>query len=293
MERIFITGATGFVGTHIVNALYESGYETVALVRSIEKARKKNIDKKAELVKGDILDTTSLKTGMKDCDAVIHLVGIIREVKGATFEKIHYIGTKNVVEATKSADIERYLHMSALGTRKDAKSRYHKTKYMAEEYVRASGLKYTIFRPSVIFGEGDEFINKLISLTKLPIVPIIPSGRLMPIYVKNVAEAFVKSLENEKSFYKTYELCGTCFYTIEEIIDLILKIKGAKRLKVKIPYSLIKILAKFLEKLPNQPLNTDQVIMLSENNICKENEFVSDLNIDLVNLSDYLKKIIK
>ncbi len=293
MERIFITGGTGFVGSHIINALYESGYETVALVRSIEKARKKNIDKKAELVEGDILDTSSLKIGMKDCEAVIHLVGIIREIKGATFEKIHYIGTKNVVEAAKSVGIERFLHMSALGTRKNARSRYHKTKYMAEEYVRASGLKYTIFRPSVIFGEGDEFINKLISLTKLPIIPIIPSGRLMPIYVKNVAEAFVKSLENEKSFYKTYELCGTCFYTIEEIIDLILKIKGAKRLKMRIPYSLVKILAKFLEKFPNQPLNTDQVVMLSENNICRDNEFIHDLKIDLVSLSDYLKKIIK
>src|SRR3989304_8264423 len=169
---ILITGSTGFVGRNIVKKAKEKGLKLKCLVRSPERARSVLGDN-IEFAQGDVLNSNSLDKAMEGVEAIIHLVGIIVETKGASFENVHYHGTVNVVEAAKKAGVKRYLHMSALGTRADAESRYHKTKWQAEENVRNSGLDWTIFRPSVIFGSEDEFINMFIRMIKLS--PIIQS----------------------------------------------------------------------------------------------------------------------
>ena len=169
--KIFLTGSTGFVGKRILRDLLENNYQVRCLVRKGSEQKishYKNpvlVKTGIDIVNGDITDAASLDGKLVGCDAVINLVGIIREFsgKGITFEKLHYEGTANLVKAARLQKVRRFIQMSALGARPDGKTQYQQTKYRAEECVRTSGLDYTIFRPSIIFGPG---IN---SSTCLPI----------------------------------------------------------------------------------------------------------------------------
>ena len=155
---VFVTGASGFVGTAVVEELLSRSYGVNALTnrRDVKAA-----GERLTVVKGDLFDPAALAKGMAGCSAVIHLVGIIMEdaAKGVTFEHIHHEGTVAVVDAARKAGVKRYVQMSALGSRADAVSDYHKTKFKAEQYVRASGLDWTIIRPSMIHGPHGEFMK--------------------------------------------------------------------------------------------------------------------------------------
>src|SRR5437762_13145867 len=156
--RVFVTGGSGFVGSAVIDELTSRGYSVNALVN------RRAVDDRGGVVRsvaGGLFDAEALEEGIGDCEAVIHLVGIIMERpgKGVTFQRIHFEGTQRVVDAAKRAGVRRYVHMSALGVRPDAISTYHKTKYRAEQYVRASGLDWTILRPSLIHGPKGEFMQ--------------------------------------------------------------------------------------------------------------------------------------
>src|SRR5437588_8095982 len=145
--KVFRTGATGFVGSHLLRRLVNENHTVRALVRNIQSASSIKNDK-VELIDGDVTQGTGLDAGMKDCDAIIHLVGIIMETRGATFEKIHHIGTRNVVEAAWRNQVSRFVQMSALGVRANGVSEYQTSKWKGEEAVRQSGIPYCILRPS-------------------------------------------------------------------------------------------------------------------------------------------------
>src|SRR5687768_10515584 len=156
--RVFVTGGSGFVGTAVIEELLKRGYSVNALVNRGEL----NVTgDRVRTIRGGLFDDRALDEGLRACDAAIHLVGIIMEKrsKGVTFERIHFEGTKSVVDAARRANVRRYVHLSALGTRPDAVSDYHKTKYRAEQYVRSSELDWTIIRPSLIHGLGGEFMR--------------------------------------------------------------------------------------------------------------------------------------
>ncbi|MGR3309139.1 MAG: SDR family oxidoreductase, partial [Candidatus Brocadiales bacterium] len=195
---ILVTGGTGFVGRNIVRKLIQSNQDVRCLVRKTSNLS--ILDAlKVEHSEGDITQPKTLLKATEGIDTVIHLVGIIREGRNATFEKIHAEGTANVVEASKKGGVKKFVHMSALGAGPEAISRYHKTKWQGEEAVRASGLDYVIFRPSIICGGDDEFVNmfaKMIRQTVLTrMMPVIGSGKykMQPIYVGDVAHCFVKA----------------------------------------------------------------------------------------------------
>ena len=151
--RVFVTGATGFVGREILSRLHVAGHFVRILARNPRSRRVQELLKhySAEVHGGDVLDAASLEGSLKDMEAVIHLVGIISEIGRNTFENIHARGTENIVTAARNAGIRRFVQMSALGTRPNAASRYHQSQWAAEEFVRQSGLAWTIFRPSIIF----------------------------------------------------------------------------------------------------------------------------------------------
>src|SRR5262249_17805837 len=151
--KVLVTGATGFVGTEIVKQLRLAGYPVRIL------ARTRPADLHLEFQRANITKADSLAGACTGIDAIIHLVGIISEVGEQTFGRVHTEGTKNLVAAAQHAGVRRFVHMSALGTRSGAVSRYHRSKWAAEEAVRASKLDYTIFRPSLIYGPGDHFVN--------------------------------------------------------------------------------------------------------------------------------------
>jgi uncharacterized protein YbjT (DUF2867 family) len=269
--KVFITGATGFVGNEIVRQLRDAGYAVRILVRNQPSV----FGEGREIRVGNILDPQSLKRGLEGTDAVIHLVGIISEIGANTFENIHVQGTRNVVAAAHEQGVKRFIHMSALGTRANAASRYHQTKWQAEEILRGGGFDFTIFRPSLIFGPRDMFVNMFAKMIRFsPVVPILGrrDARFQPVAVETVACAFVKSLREEKAIGQTFDLAGSETFTMSQIVDQILGAMNRKRLKLPIPSTLAQIQAACLEfffsKILHKaaPLNRDQLMMLREDN---------------------------
>ena len=278
--NVLVTGATGFVGQEVLRQLQAAGHSSCIVARHPRSGRAL-LDANppgAEVRRGDVLDRPSLEAAFAGAgvDAVIHLVGIISEAGRSTFENIHTRGTDNVVAAAKKAGIRRFVHMSALGSRPAARSRYHQTKWAAEEIVRRSGLDWTIFRPSIIYGPGDGFVNLFARMSRWsPVLPVMGSGRskFQPVAVRDVAACFVKALSEPRAVGGAYELCGTEVLTLDQILDLILEVTGRRRWKAHLPWWLARCQAAFLEFACGQllrrppPLNRDQLTMLQEDNV--------------------------
>lgn len=228
---IAVTGASGFVGGHIVRELLSQGRTVRALVRDGRSAaRSLPASPALTLIEGDATDAGSLDRLCKGAAAVIHLIGILREERGGqTFERIHVGATEATLAAAKRAGVKRYIHMSALGVHPEAKAEYQKTKWRAERAVHASGLDWTIFRPGLILGDGAEFIEvakgwasgheapwlfmpyfkRQVEDTSVPLGPMIDiDPSIQPIAVQDVAAAFVKALDTPRTIGETYNLCG-------------------------------------------------------------------------------------
>lgn len=274
--NVFITGATGYVGRAVLAAVLREGHQVTILQQP--GSRRALTATGARVVTGSITDPASLQGAMEGADAVIHLVGIIREVprKGITMDRIHRQGTENVLAEAKRAGVRRFEHMSALGTRAGAVSGYHRSKWAAEEAVRGSGLEWTIFRPSVVFGKGGpgpEFVGQLADLVrKAPIVPVIGDGsaRLQPVSVQTVADAFAAALLAPASVGKVYEVGGPAVVTYGEILQQIARAMGKRLRAIHIPMGLMGALMPALQHAPGFPLTMDQFAMLKEGNACTD-----------------------
>ncbi len=282
--RVFLTGGMGYVGTRIREELLARGHEVRCLVRPRSR-RLPAPHQGVEAVLGNITDPATLQGKIQGCDAVIHLVGIIKEIPlaGVTFERIHFQGTKHVVDAARAQGVRRFIHMSSLGTRPNARARYHRTKYLAEEYLKQSGLDFTIFRPSVIFGPGDAFVNLFAGMIRRPFpVPVIGTGRskLQPVALENIARGFAGAVVTPATVGKTYEAGGAEAFDLIQILDIIGEVLGKPRVpKVSIPLALMRPLVALMQWIPPFPLSLDQLTMLQEDNVCDEKPFYRDLGL--------------
>jgi len=293
--NVFVTGSTGFVGNEVVRQLLIAGHSVHCLVRPGSEGKlryKKDVIPHA----GDIGDVDSLKIGMQGCEAAIHLVGIIREYpgKGITFARLHTEGTKNALAAATASGVKRFLQMSANGTRANAKTGYHRTKWQAEETVRASKLDWTIFRPSLIYGNGGEFIAMLSDLVrKLPVVPVIGDGkyRMQPVAVEQVALSFARALSRPETIGETYHLGGKNSYSYDEIIDIFGQALGKQSVsKLHHPLLLMKPAIMILQNIPKFPIASDQLEMLLEGNVCDPTAWAESFDIEPEDFADGLKK---
>jgi uncharacterized protein YbjT (DUF2867 family) len=296
IRRVFVTGATGFVGRAVIQALRAEGCIVRCLVRRGSERDLHGLGA-IERVEGDVMVRQTLDEGIAGCQAVIHLVGIIREhpSTGVTFERVHTQGTLNVLDAATAAGVGRLLHMSALGTRAGARSRYHRTKWAAEEAVRSSPIPWTIFRPSVIYGRGDQFVTMLARMIDLPVVPVIGSGRqqLQPVPVEQVARAFSRALDMETTVKQAYDVAGPDIVTMVELLDYIGAAMARRRVrKACVPIAAVRTAARLLHRLPGFPITPDQLLMLEENNTCDPGPFFSTFGLTPVPLVAGLRALL-
>ncbi len=247
-RTILVTGGTGFVGESVVRELCGSGYSVRVMTRNVSRTQKLAQIEGVEIVEGDIYQPEDVALACREAQAVIHLVGILHQSFANPFEKVHVEATRSVIEGVKKAGVNRYIHMSALGTRMNARSQYHRTKWAGEEIVRTSGLEWTIFRPSLIFGPGDGFVNFLTKFLTYPLnvlslytFPRLGGGKSLfqPIAVENVAQAFVRALSHEDSIGRTYDLCGEEQLSLTEILQKIIETTGQRSEVENFPFRTI------------------------------------------------------
>lgn len=269
--RVFVAGGTGFVGGHVREALLSRGHSIRMLVH---KRRPGAASTAVEEVEGDATRPETFADAVKGCNATINLIGIIREFpgRGMTFQRLHVEATRNILAAAKGAGIRRHLQMSALGTGANSEARYFASKYQAEVEVRGSGLDFTIFRPSIIFGPEDAFVNMLADyIRKFPALPVIGSGeyKLQPIAADDVARCFAEALEKPETIGQTYDLCGPDRMTYNELLDTVGRVMGKKRVpKIKNPLSLMRLVVPIFEGFSFFPITSDQISMLVQGNTC-------------------------
>ncbi len=275
--KVFITGGTGFVGSVVAEKIKSSGASVALLERNKKKTpRLKELG--FEVFEGTLEENDAVNgfLSTNKFDAVINLIGIIRSVPGFSFQKVHVDYVNILLESAKKNGIDRFIHMSALGAVENSDSEYFATKYEGESLVRNSGLKWTVFCPSLIFGNNAGFFDDLINLVETrALVPIIGTGetKFAPIDVFSVAEAYNNSLYNEKTINKVFQLCGPDTYTFEDMIDLIMEISPPKKLKIHAPSFIAEKSLNFIEKLSSSlskdmPITADQIRMLKYDNIC-------------------------
>jgi uncharacterized protein YbjT (DUF2867 family) len=274
IKRVCIIGGTGFVGRHIAHQLVERGYDVRVLTRDRERAKHLLVLPSAEVVQANVYDPGELARQLAGMDAVVNLVGILHESRKNSFDRAHVQLTQTVLDASLKAGVKRVLQMSALAANADAPSAYLRSKAEAEKRVlafqQAGHGETTIFRPSVIFGHGDSFINLFAKLIKvLPVVVLAcPNARFQPIHVEDVARAFVDSLDQARTYGRAYNLCGPKVYALKELITLITALLGKRRPVIGLGPRLSYLQAWFMEWLPVKLMTRDNYYSMQVDSVC-------------------------
>ena len=304
MERRFVTvfGGSGFVGRYIVKRLADAGYTVRVPTRNTERA--KFLKPSGYLgqilpIHCDATDGAAVKEVVAGSEAVINLIGILFERGARSFDAMHVHVAKTIAGACKEHGVDTLLHMSALGADADSDARYARTKATGEAAVRDIMPSAVIFRPSVIFGPEDGFLNMFALMGRFsPVLPVVGAAlptidfqngtlngddgpKFQPVYVGDVAEAFMTALNDTATRAQTYELGGPKVYSFKEILTFLLKTTRQKALLVPVPFGLAKLKAVFLQMLPKPLLTTDQVVLLKSDNVISEGaKTFADLGIE-------------
>ncbi len=276
-QTIAILGGTGFVGHVLSRHLTELGMRIKIASRNPEVHRDLLVQPNTSVSAIDVYDQTQLNHFLTGCDVVINLVGILNEKghKGKGFYQAHVELTQKVLIACKTHHITRLLHMSAMNADPNSKSHYLRTKGEAENLVHAApDLQVTSFRPSVIFGEHDSFLNRFAKL--LCIAPgFFPlpcaNSRYAPVYVLDVAQAFIKSLNDPQTDGQRYDLCGPHTYTLKELVKYVAKITHKKRWIIGLGNTASKAQAMIMEFIPGKPFSFDNYLSAQKDAVCKTN----------------------
>jgi uncharacterized protein YbjT (DUF2867 family) len=293
--RVLVTGGTGFIGPKVVHAIRAAGHEVRLLVRKPDPKLAAKLDAwGCELATGDVTDPETLRAAVAGCDAVVHLVAIIKGSR-ATFDRVMKQGTRNVVAAAKEAGVKRFLLMSALGTSERSKTLtpYYESKWDEEQTVKESGLEYVIFRPSFVFGPDGGMLQVFTRQVRWsPVVPMVGKRKLQPVWVEDVAAAFAAALTAPEATNRTFDLVGPDVVTVDDVIDGITRTRGKHRLTFHMPMKLARAGAGVVEKLPTPlPLSRDALTMLEfEDNVGDQAPAREALGVDPLGLDEMLRR---
>lgn len=277
IHKVCIIGGTGFVGHHLIPKLASAGIACRIPARRPHRYRSLEVQQGCELTMLENLEVESLKHHFDGCDAVINLLGILNESSICSFEEIHVEAPKKIMEAAQQSGVKRLLHMSALNADEtDGVSNYLKSKGKGENLmlVQNSGaVKVTTFRPSVIFGDNDSFMNRFAQLLMIPgPLPLAcADAKFSPIYVGDVTTAFLKTLSDASTFGKSYELCGPRTLTLREIVEYIAGIKGTHKNVIALGDAMSRLQAKILGVMPGKPFTMDNYNSLQQPSVCTHN----------------------
>lgn len=288
IQTIGIFGGTGFVGSFLANELIERGYSLKLFTRSRERARELWPLPNTQVVELNVYDENAVTAHLATCDAVINLAGILNEKgdSGAGFRRVHTELTRLIIKACAAAGVKRYLHMSALNADPFGPSYYLRTKGEGENAAMAAhddGLPTTVFRPSVIFGPRDDFFNRFARLLKLsPLVfPLAcANARFQPVYVGDVADAFIRCLSDRATFGQRYDLGGPHEMSLLEIVRYVAKVTHTKRLIIPLGSGLSKLQANILEYVPGKPFSRDNLRSTTEDSVCRGDNGLVTLGIE-------------
>ena len=272
ITTVCVLGGSGFIGRHVCHTLAAAGYRVRVATRDRERAKEQLILlPTVDVAVVNVHDPAQLAAFARGADAVINLVGVLHDGRGdRSFQAAHVELARKVVAACRASGIGRLLHMSALASARDAPSRYLRTKGEAEAIVRESGLAWTLYRPSVVFGPGDSFLNLFATLLRFsPVVALAcPRARFQPVYVEDVAAAFVKGLADLGSFGKSYDLCGPRVYTLRELVEYVGTVTGRRRPVAGLNDALSYCQALAMELLPVKLMTRDNYYSMKVDNVC-------------------------
>ena len=292
---ILVTGATGFVGGHVVRALLDAEKPVRCLVRDpLSAAELERLG--CELVKGDMTEPATLRRAVDGVESVVHLVAI-RQGKRSQFEQIMIRGTRDLLDEVRQAGVRRFVHMSALGTTEQTKDLvpYYSAKWEMEQSVQSSGLPHVIFRPSFVFGPDGGILPTFRRLAKLSPVTVIPGSgrqRIQPIWVGDVASYFVRALDEEAAIGRTFELGGPDVVSWNELWDRLKEALGVRRPSIHVPMTLMRANALVTERLPgNIPLTRDLLKMMEAgDNVVTDDEAARTFGLELLPLDEQLRR---
>jgi uncharacterized protein YbjT (DUF2867 family) len=292
--RVLVTGATGFIGPHVVQRLVDDGH----VVRVLEHTAGSSATLPSqEAVEGSMTDPASLRRAVDGQEAVVHLVGILSG-KPEEFRSVMEEGTRDLLEAARDAGVARFVLMSALGVTEETKDLvpYYGAKWQMEQDVKASGLEHVIFRPSFVFGSEGGALGQFKKIAKLaPVTPIPGPGtqRIQPIWTDDVAAYFAAAIEKPEAANRTFELGGPDVVTWNEFWSRLKRAQGAHRPSLHIPFGLMRVQAAVLEKLPRPPVTRDQLKMLAAgDNVVSNSDAVDTFGLPLVPLDEQLRRAV-
>lgn len=277
IDSVCVLGGTGFVGYSLVARLSTAGYHVRVLTRRRERHRDLLVLPQVDVIEADVHDPEQLKYQLKDRDCVINLVGILNERghKGDGFRQVHVDLAKKVLTAAKECGVKRLLQMSALGADQNGPSHYLRTKGEAENHLHTFGppdVAVTSFRPSVIFGPGDGLFRRFADLLKFaPAMPLAcPDARFAPVFVGDVADRMCAAVRDRDTIGQRYNLCGPEEFSLREIVDYVVDLKGWRRWIVPLPDWAARLQANVLEFVPNKPFSRDNYASLQMDSVCPE-----------------------
>lgn len=270
-RTVLVTGASGLVGTNTCRELARRGWQVRALARNLAKARRRLAIAGVEIAAADVRDRRALGGALSGVDAVVHLAAVAIERRGESYESVNRDATATLLDAMRAEGVDRLIYMSQNGAASDSPYRFLRSKGAAEDRVRASDFAWTIFRPSVIFGPEDEFVNVLARLVRLsPLVYPLPGGgraRFQPVAVDDVARAIGAALDRPDTERESYPLGGPEALTLRQMVRRVLVAMRTKRLLVGVPVPLIRPLVALAQRvLPNPPVTTSLLDLLSLDN---------------------------
>jgi len=270
IRNVYVLGGAGFIGCHIVHRLDAAGYQVKVLTRRRESAKHLILLPNVQVVECDVMDDAALLKHIAGADAVVNLLGILHESGKATFAAVHAEFPRRVVQACRELEITRLLHVSALNADVQGPSKYLRSKGEGEAAIRQSGLHWTIFRPSVVFGRGDSFLTLFAKLAQLLPVMFLakPHARFQPVWVEDVAQAVASSINEPRTIAHSYDVCGPKVYTLQALVEYAAKCAGAGPKIIGLGETLSYLQAWFMELLPIKLMTRDNLASMQADNVC-------------------------